>query len=140
VKRDLRVQWQMFLGIAAFITVIDIVYWFASYERAGTTMLTLAAGLAALCGGWLLIQDLRGRGDDDVSSGAPTIDHVPRDASGRETVGEYLPTTSWWPLVIGVGLVLAVNGLILSWPFAVPGVVVVMLGIGGFVTDSRRRA
>ena len=53
VKRDLRVQWQMFLGVAAFIAVIDVVYWFVSYERAGTTMLTLAAGLAALCGGWL---------------------------------------------------------------------------------------
>ena len=137
MKRDLRIQWQMFLGIAAFIAVIDVVYWFVSYERAGTTMLTLAAGLAALCGGWLFIQDhRRPRPIEDGSAGSRR--HAV--ATDHDTEEQYLPTTSWWPLVIGVGLALGLNGLILSWPFAVPGVALLVIGIGGFVTDSRRRA
>jgi hypothetical protein len=132
VKRDLRVQWQMFLGIAVFVAIIDIVYWFVSYERAGTTMLTLTAGLAALCGGWLFIQDHR-----DTAARSHPNEPQEGDTGGDD---HYLPATSWWPLVIGVGVALAVNGLILSWPFAVPGGIVLMLGIGGFVSDSRRRA
>ena len=127
MKRDLRVQWQMFLGIAVFIAIIATVYWFVSYEEAGTTMLALSSGLAALCGGWLFVQDHRRPG--------PAHDTTPVDADEH-----YLPTTSWWPLVMGVGMVLSLNGLILSWPYAVPGAAVLMLGIGGLVSDSRRRA
>ena len=133
-RGDIRVQWQLFLGVAVFITIIDVVYWFVSYERAGTTMLTIAALLAAFCGGWLFIQDRLGR-TSDREPPADSSDH--RADSAEE---HYLPTSSWWPLVIGVGLVLALNGLILSWPFAVPGAVVIVLGVGGFVSDSRRRA
>jgi len=127
VKRDLRVQWQMFLGVALFVAVIDAVYWFVSYERAGTTMLTLTSGLAALCGGWLYLQDRR---DHDSAT-----THEP----DREVEQAYLPTASWWPLVIGAGAALALNGLILSWPYAVPGAAVLAIGLGGFVSDSRRR-
>jgi Cytochrome c oxidase subunit IV len=136
MKRDLRVQWQLFLGVAVFIGVIDLVYWFVSYERAGTTMLTLAAGLAALFGGWLYVQDHR---RPKPSESAPTS-CWPVPEAEHEGEEHYLPAMSWWPLVIGVGLVLTLNGLILSWQFAVPGAVLMVLGIGGFVSDSRRRA
>jgi hypothetical protein len=141
VKRDLRVQWQLFLGVAAFIAVIDIVYWFVSYEEAGTTMLTLAAALAAFCGVWLFVQDHRRPTHSPTTATAPTTnDHEAHETHGTHEADEpYLPTASWWPLVIGFGAALTLNGLILSWPFAVPGAVVVALGIGGIVNDSRRR-
>ena len=130
VARDLRVQWQLFLGVATFVAILTVVYWFVSYEHTGTTMLALASGLSAMFGGFLFIQDHR---DPDTQSGpVATAAHEPHE--------HYLPTTSWWPLVIGIGAVLALNGLILSWPFAVPGGVVLLFGVGGFVTDSRRRA
>jgi hypothetical protein len=136
MRRDLRTQWQLFLGVALFIAVIDAVYWFVSYERAGTTMLTLASGLAALLGGWLFVQDHR-RPDPRA---APPSTEGPTAPTDAESAEQYLPTASWSPLVIGVGAVLTLNGLILSWPFAVPGAAVLMLGIAGFVNDSRRRA
>jgi hypothetical protein len=125
-QRDLRVQWQLFGGVAAFMAVIDLVYWFVSYERAGTTMLTLASGLAAFCAAWLFIQDRHGNASSE---------HV-----GADAVEPYLPSTSWWPLVMGFGAALSLNGLVLSWPYAIPGAVVLAFGIGGLVNDTRRRA
>lgn len=120
-RRDGRVQWQIFAGVGVFIAIIDVVYWFVSYERAGTTMLALASGLALFLGVWLYLQDRRGH-----------------DAQHDE-VHEYLPTTSWWPLVMGAGVALALNGLIISWPFAIPGGSLLLFAIGGLVSDSRRR-
>ena len=119
---DRTFSWKMFLGIAVFMGVIAIVYWFASYEPAGTTMLTLAATLAGLCGVYLRVQS---------------------EPDGREITHEeahYLPGSSVWPFGIGVGALLAANGFILGIGFAIPGVVVLGLSIAGLVAQSRRRA
>ena len=128
-RRDAQVQWQLFVGVAAFIVLITVVYWFVSYEDAGTTMLALSAGLALLFGGWLYLQDRR--------------PHPPAAAAhpeGEDEHGEYLPTASVWPLAIGVGAALTINGMILGWPYAVPGAAFLALGVAGFVAQSRRRA
>ena len=119
---DRAFSWKMFLGIAAFMALIGVVYWFASYEPAGTTMLGLAAALAALCGVYLRVQS------------EPS-------APGEEHDGEhYLPDSSMWPFGIGVGALLAANGLIVGVGFAIPGLVVLGASVAGLVSQSRRRA
>jgi hypothetical protein len=125
VKPDLRVQWQLFLGVAAFIALLAAVYWFVSYEDAGTTMLALSCGLALLFGGWLFLQDRR-------SAHGPATSH--------DLPPHYLPESSVWPLGVGVGVALALNGLILGWAYAVPGAVIVALAVAGLVAQSRRRS
>jgi len=126
VKRDLTVQWRIFLGIAAFMALIAVVYWFASYEEAGTTMLALAGGLAAVFGGWLLLQERKVGADGGEDA---------------DTEGEhYLPAASAWPFAVGIGAALALNGLILGWPFAVPGGLLLAIALIGFVSEARRRA
>ena len=77
---DLKVQWRIFLGLALFIAVIGAIYWFVSYEDAGTTLLALASGLALMCGGYLLVQDRR---------------KTPATAAGHEP--QYLPTRACGP-------------------------------------------
>src|SRR4029079_16710484 len=54
---DRAVPWRVFLGVGVFIAVLAIVYWFVSYEDAGTTMLVLASCLALFCGVWFYLQD-----------------------------------------------------------------------------------
>ncbi|MGI8661911.1 MAG: aa3-type cytochrome oxidase subunit IV [Acidimicrobiales bacterium] len=125
MRRDLLVQWRVFLGIAAFIGASAVVYWLASYEEAGTTMLALASGLAALVGGWLLVQDRKAVAQTDEAA---------------EEDAPYLPTASAWPFVVGIGAALTLNGLILGWGYAVPGVIVLALALTGFVSEGRRRA
>jgi predicted MFS family arabinose efflux permease len=111
----------MFLGIAVFMTVIGIVYWFASYEPAGTTMLALSAALAAVCGVYLRIQD-------EAS-----------DTRVHDTA-QYLPESSAWPFGIGAGAWLSVNGMIVGFGYAIPGLVVLALSVAGLIAQSRRRA
>ena len=121
---DLRVAWRIFLGMAVFVAVMGAIYWFVSYEDAGTTLLALASGLAALFGGYLFVQDRKRRDPGPSSSDSE----------------EYLPQSSVWPFGIGFGVFLAFNGLILGLPWTLPGVVLVATSVGGFVRQSRYRA
>lgn len=118
---ELQKQSRMFLAIAVFMAVIAVVYWFASYEPAGTIMLALASALAAVCGVYLQVQS----------------EHKPSDHVDDE---HYLPHSSVWPFGIAVGAALAVNGLIVGLGYAIPGIVVIAASIGGFIAQSRHRA
>jgi hypothetical protein len=118
---DGKTQWRMFLGLAVFMAVMGIVYWFASYEPAGTTMLGLSAALTALCGIYLRVQ----------SEGSAAEPHEEE---------HYLPDSSVWPFAIAVGALLSANGLIVGLGYAIPGIVVLAVSVGGLVSQSRRRA
>ena len=118
---DQKMQARIFLAIAAFMAIIGVVYWFASYEPAGTTMLGLSSALAAVCGVYLQVQS----------------EHEPTEPHGDD---RYLPHTSVWPFGIGVGALLAVNGLIVGVGYAIPGLVVLAIAVTGLVSQSRRRA
>ena len=118
---DQQTQARIFLGIAAFMAVIGVVYWFASYEPAGTTMLALSAALAAVCGVYLQVQS----------------EHETTEPQAEE---HYLPHSSVWPFGIGVGALLAANGLIVGFGYAIPGLVVLAIAIVGLISQSRRRA
>jgi hypothetical protein len=123
---QLRVQWRIFLGLAGFIALLGVIYWFVSYEDAGTTLLALAAGLALLCGGYLFVQERK---------------IAARPATSAAAVGEeqYLPHSSVWPFGIGFGFFLAANGLILGPAWTLPGAFLVATSVGGFVLQSRHR-
>ena len=122
VSSELRLQWRIFLGLAGFVAVLGAIYWFVSYEDAGTTLLALSAGLALVVGGYLFLQERK------PSAAAPSA-------------GEhYLPEASVWPFGIGLGLFLAANGLILGLAWTLPGAVLVATSVGGLVLQSRRRA
>lgn len=124
---ELRTQWVLFLGVGVFVAVLGAIYWFVSYEDAGTTLLALAAGLALLVGAYLFVQDRKGTGR-------------PGDATAAAAGEHYLPGSSLWPFGVGFGLFLAANGLILGLAWTVPGAVLVATSVGGFVVQSRRRA
>ena len=137
-QRRERAQWQVFLGIGVHVALMAIVYWFVSYEAAGTTMLALASALTLFAGTYLLIQDRRSRrAGVSGHAGLGSLGHLA--AGPVSEVGPYLPDASIWPLVIGVGAALALNGFILGWPYAVPGAVMVALGVSGFVFQGRHR-
>jgi hypothetical protein len=122
VGTELRLEGRIFLGLAIFIAVLGAIYWFVSYEDAGTTLLALASGLALLSGGYLLVQDRKGA-----------------TAARPEEEEPYLPHSSVWPFGIGFGLFLAANGLILGPAWTLPGAVLVGTSVGGFVLQSRYR-
>lgn len=125
---DRRVPMRVFGGIAVFIAALAAVYWAISYEDAGTTMLVAAAGLAATIGVWLFLHERAGG-----------VGHAGEEGTADDEAVAYLPESSPWPFAMAGGAALALNGLILSWAYATPGLVLLVVAIIGFVAQGRRR-
>ena len=124
--RAIRVQYRVYLGIGIFLLLTGAVYWFLSYEDAGTVMLLLAGVLGLIIGVWIWLQARRPSGSESVDQGEPD-----------ET--EWLPHASIWPFWIGLGSAFAAGGLAMSPWLVVPGVFVLLVGVVGWARQSRYR-
>jgi len=124
---DRTVAWRIFAVIGGFVVLMAVLYWFTSYEDAGSVLLLLAAVLSLWFGTYLWLQQRR----PEQAADASQVDGV--------SEALYLPHASIWPLVIGLGAASIANGLVLGTWVIVPGVAALALGIGGFVRQSRRR-
>jgi hypothetical protein len=110
--------------MGVFVVVIAIVYWFTSYEDAGSVLLVLAAVLGLWFGAFLWLQQR----------------NAPDATEATVADGPYLPHASIWPLLIGLGAASVANGLVLGTWVIVPGVAALAFGIAGFVRQSRHRS
>jgi hypothetical protein len=128
-----------FLGrLAAYGLLIGVVYWFVSYEVAGTVLL-LAFGVATGFATVVLLLDVRrtGRGGGlrrrplDWVALTSTGDDPP---FGDEPAG--VPVGSVAPLEIGLGLAIASLGLVFG-PWLVPlGLVPIVVGASVWIRET----
>lgn len=127
---DRTVPARVFLAIGILVGIIGIIYWSTAYEEAGTVMLLLTAtlGLWIAVYLWLHTRAVEGPGAEEVPVGVRVTAAKP-----------YLPHASAWPFAIGLGAATVANGLVLGLWVIVPGVALLVLGIGGFVRQTRRR-
>jgi hypothetical protein len=123
-----RVGSQIFQYLTVFFVVLTVIYWFSSYEWAGTWLLALSAGLSALTGGFLTLLDRRGGLRQELE---------PEDYEDREVL--FLPHASLRPFWVGAGAVLVAAGLPLGAWLLVPGGVLVAFGLVGMIEEGRRR-
>lgn len=118
---------RMLLAIAGFLVVVSAIYWFLSYEEAGSVLLLLSGGLALIVGAYLWWATR-----EQTSS--------PSSAEGHEEDEEhYLPHASIWPLGVGAGSVVLANGLALGLWAAVPGSMLLAACVVGYARQSRHR-
>ena len=52
--------------------------------------------------------------------------------------GIHLPPPSWKPIIVAVGLAMALAGVVINWVVVAVGVVVSVAAIVGWVRDARR--
>jgi cytochrome c oxidase subunit IV len=117
------------LGSAVFALVIAAIYWFVSYESAGTLMLlTMAVGLALAAAYLLLLRR-------QASLAADRRDVRPSDVRD-EPVGVFA-SHSVWPAVLALGCAVGLTGLIYGWWLAVLGAGGVTAALVGLVRDDR---
>ena len=136
---DRKVPWRIFVFLGVFILALGIIYAATSYEESGTVMLLGAAALGLWIAAYLWLQARTGAQVEEDESG-PEPGTVPAGGGGVvEHVGLYLPHASVWPFAIGLGAATVANGLVLGLWVIVPGLVVLALGIGGFIRQTRRR-
>jgi len=118
----MKVVGRAYAGLGGLIAVMCALYWFTSYESAGTAMLMLAAGLALFIGLYL------------ARTARRTTDH-----GGHDTT-PYLPHASAWPFFVGVAALITLNGLALGLWALVPGVIALAGALVGYAGQSRRRS
>jgi cytochrome c oxidase subunit IV len=117
-------------GSGAFILAATGIYWFVSYETAGTVLL-LGTGLACLViAGYVWLRNRRAR--------APAPEDR-ADADPGEGAGEAIASftaDSPWPLVFGVGVAVFAGGLVFGFPLLIVGGVLVVVGVVGMMRES----
>ena len=126
----MRIEGGIFALGAVFFPILAAVYWVLAQDPIGTTAIGLSGALAFLVAFYTLYTSKRvyPRPEDRL------------DAEVDEADPEYgfFSPHSWWPLVVGFGAFLVVNGLIFAVWLLVLGVAVLMLAIIGWVFEYYR--
>jgi hypothetical protein len=121
------IQARLFAFVGTFQLVISAVYWFLTYEDAGSVMLLLAGALGLAVAGYL--------GWKKPPRSASVDEAEP---SGEEEE-PWFPAASGWPFALGIGMVLVANGLLLGLWLLLPAGAFLLYAIGGFILQSRVR-
>ena len=118
------------LGASAlFSSVVGGIYWFVSYESAGTMMLvTMAVGLMIAAAYLSLLRRRASLPADQPEARAS-------DDAG-EPVGVFAARSAW-PVILALGCAVALTGLIYGWWLAVVGAAGVTISLIGLVRDDR---
>ena len=145
---------RFFLRTAAYSAVIGLVYWFVSYEVAGSVLLAFVVFATGLIVGVLLIVVRATRGELDPRRGGPiarggaVVARLvgftdPQGAAGADPIAaglEPVPSGSIWPLVAGAAAAMVGLGLVYGPWLWLPGIVLIGFSIWGWLTqlDVRR--
>ncbi len=132
---------RLFGRLSAYALVVGTIYWFVSYELAGTVLLLgfgLATGLAFII---LFRRDRKVRGGGPARAARAPI---AGDGVGRGPDGPFgdesgpVPTRSAAPLVVGFGVaVMALGGAFGPW-FVITGLVPVLIGASDWLRAANR--
>lgn len=125
----MKTQIKFFAYWSAFSAVVAGVYWFLSYEAAGTLFLTFMFLAPLMIGAYLALHG---------SSGLPPQDDPGADHSrvAGSLVGRF-SERSVWPLVMAIGLAVGVEGFVYGVWLLVVGLVVFALASIGLMAESR---
>jgi hypothetical protein len=125
-----RVEAIILLFLGLFFGIVGVVYWFWSYEDAGTAMLIGTCTLGLLPGSYYFYwhrrmgQRVEDRDDASIAEGAGEINSF--------------PSTSIWPFVLGMGAFLTVISLVFGIWLIFPGISLIITALVGVTAESRR--
>lgn len=126
----MRAGYRLFVFLAVFYAVVDIVYWLVGGEPLGITAIGLSGGLAALIGFYLWFNHKRmGEIPSDNSEGEIA------DLAGE--LGFFSPH-SWWPLPVALSACAMGLGLVLGWWLTVIAVGAMIVSIIGFSIEYEK--
>ena len=126
----MRIEGTTFALGAVFFPILAVVYWVLAQDPIGTTAIGLCGAVAFLVAFYTLYTSKRvyprpeDRLDGEIDEADPEF-------------GFFSPH-SWWPLIVGFGTFLVFNGLIFAVWLLVLGVVVLVLGLIGWVFEYYR--
>ena len=136
---------RFFLRTAIYTLTITVVYWFLSYEIAGSTLL-LSLGLSAIffvAVGFVMIRHAK---EEPLPGETRPANVVQRTLGFDEPEGETvraplaleddpIPSSSIWPLATAVAALLMGLGLIYGGWMWGPGIAIAIVALWGWVTQ-----
>lgn len=125
----MKIESIFLLGIAVFFGIVGAVYWFTSYEQAGTMMLVGSCLLGILPGSYYYFWHRRMK--ERVEDRDATI------AEGQGVISSF-PGSSIWPFVLGLGAFVLILGLVFGTWLLFPGAGVMVSAVIGATAESRR--
>jgi len=127
----MKVNWQLFTGLAVFYVIMSVVYWYVGGEAVGITGMLLAACLAGMVGFYVWFTQKR------IGKVLPADNLTAEIADGAGELGFYSPH-SWWPLPVAASAIAVGMGLIIGWWLTLIAIVVLVISIIGWVTEYEK--
>ena len=127
----MKVNWQLFTGLAVFYVIMTVVYWYVGGEAVGITGMLLAACLAGMVGFYVWFTQKR------IGKVLPADNLTAEIADGSGELGFYSPH-SWWPLPVAASAIAVGMGLIIGWWLTLIAIVVLVISIIGWVTEYEK--
>lgn len=124
----MKFEWKLIVGSSLFLGTVYAVYWFTSYEDAGSVMLLFGGCAYLMLGSFLLVQWRRRknhlRAEDD-----PRAEHSAADLG-------FFPSASIWPAGMGLGAIFIALALIWGNWYLVIGLPLMLGSIVGFSVEA----
>jgi hypothetical protein len=127
----MKVNWQLFTGLAVFYVIVTVIYWYVGGEPVGIGGMLLAACLAGMVGFYVWFTQKR------IGVILPEDNVTGEIADGAGELGFYSPH-SWWPLPVALSACTMGLGLIIGWWLTLIGVGAIMISIIGMVTEYEK--
>ena len=127
----MKVNWQLFTGLAVFYVIMTVIYWYVGGEPVGIGGMLLAACLAGMVGFYVWFTQKR------IGTILPEDNVTGEIADGAGELGFYSPH-SWWPLPVALSACTMGLGLIIGWWLTLIGVGAIMISIIGMVTEYEK--
>jgi uncharacterized membrane protein YczE len=127
----MKVNWQLFTGLAVFYVIMTVIYWYLGGEPVGIGGMLLAACLAGMVGFYVWFTQKR------IGTILPEDNVTGEIADGAGELGFYSPH-SWWPLPVALSACTMGLGLIIGWWLTLIGVGAIMISVIGMVTEYEK--
>ena len=127
----MKVNWQLFTGLAVFYVIMTVIYWYLGGEPVGIGGMLLAACLAGMVGFYVWFTQKR------IGTILPEDNVTGEIADGAGELGFYSPH-SWWPLPVALCACTMGLGLIIGWWLTLIGVGAIMISVIGMVTEYEK--
>lgn len=126
---------RFFARVALFTAVITAIYWFVSYEEAGTLLLGGIFASALIFSGLVLAAV---RGARPKTKNPKHLIGFGDDVAEQplELTEDVFPTMSSWPIVLSLGATLVGLGLIYGAWLWIPGAALTLTATWGWITES----
>ena len=128
----MKTEGNIFAGLAVFFLVIATIYWFTSDQDAGSVLLLTTAFLGTIPGAYLILTSRKHppRPEDQTEASVA-------DGAGTRA-GLPSPSTACGPLSSPSGLAIAGLGLVFGIWMALPGFLLVAIGVPSAILEGRR--